>query len=196
MNLLSLTNHAARIAATLDAQTAERASLMKRLQAAADSGDEGDGLARQIDDLDRDIARTRIKLAAAESAKQRDREVEQTKAQAKARKAVEKLLDKYQTSVEIAERLFREGTEAVEQMRANYAAFEAAHPQRDVLAQSVSLRPTAMIERMLEVQRERIARQNKPGGSTMPASSARIERMIVADAFRSKRAGLLPWLEK
>jgi hypothetical protein len=196
MNLLPLPNHAARITATLDAQAAERASLMRRLQAAADSGDEGDGLARQIDDLDRDIARTRIKLAAAESAKQRDREVEQAKAQAKARKAAEKLLDKYQASAEMAERLFREGAEAVERMRADYAAFEVAHPQRDALALSASLRPTAMVGRLLEVQRERIARQIKHGASTMPASSARIERMSVADAFRSKRAGLLPWLEK
>lgn len=196
MNLLPLPNHAARIASTLAAQVAERASLMARLQAAADSGDEGDGLARQIDDLDRDIARTRIKHEAAESARQRDREVEQAKAQAKARKAAEKLLDKYQASAELAERLFREGAEAIEQMRADYAAFEAVHPQRDVLAHSASLRPTAMVERLLEVQRERIARQIKRADSTMPASSARIERMSVADAFGSKRAALLPWVQK
>ncbi|MBK6864099.1 MAG: hypothetical protein IPG91_11200 [Ideonella sp.] len=50
MNLLPLPNQVARIKVTLAAQIAERAALMKRLQAAADAGDEGDDLARQIEE--------------------------------------------------------------------------------------------------------------------------------------------------
>lgn len=193
MNLLPLPNHARRIAATLAAQTAERTALMARLQAAADSGDEDDATARQLEELGRDIARTRLKLDAAEAAQQRASEVERVKMLAKTRKAAEKLLAAYQADAEEAERLMREAAEAIGRMRASFAAFEAATPNREAVAYAATIKPHAIVERLQEVMRERLARQLKREGD-MQASSARIERMSVADAFGSKRAGLLPWL--
>jgi chromosome segregation ATPase len=189
-------NHPKRIRSKLDALIAERASLMERLQAAASTGDEGDALAKQIEELDRDIARRRLQLQAAEADQERARSDEQIKALAKQRKNAEKLLDKYQASAERAERCGAEFAEAIAQMRKDFAEFEAATPDRGGTAYASTVKPQALIDRLLEVLRERIARQVKRADSAMPASSARIERMSVGDAFASKRAGLLPWLAK
>lgn len=195
MSLLPMNNHVKRIGATLDAQIAERASLMARLQAAGDT-DEADNLARQIEERDRDIARSRVRLEASEVAQQREREADEAKATAKARKTAEKLLDKYQAGAERAERCMTEAAEAIGQMRADFAELDAANPNREGTAYASTIKPQAVIERLLETFRERIARQVKHADGAMPASSARIERMSVADAFGRKRAGLLPWLAK